>query len=44
MPARSDVGLCGLTLLGLTRPVVAQAPSTGADLKATIERDRKSVV
>jgi len=36
MPARSILGLCGLTLLGLTGPVVAQAPSTGADLKATI--------
>ena len=36
MRARSIVGLCGLTLLGLTGPVVAEAPSTGADLKATI--------
>ena len=36
MPARSILGLCGLTVLGLTGPVLAQAPSTGADLKATI--------
>ena len=36
MPARSILGLCGLTLLGLTGAVLAQAPSTGTDLKATI--------
>ena len=36
MPARSILGLGGLTLLGLTGSVLAQAPSTGADLKATI--------
>jgi hypothetical protein len=36
MPARSILGPCAMTLLGLTGPVTAQAPSTGADLKATI--------
>jgi hypothetical protein len=36
MPARSILCLCGLTLLGSTGYVVAQTPSTGADLKATI--------
>ena len=36
MPARSILGLCGLALLGLTEPVLAQATSSGADLKATI--------
>jgi len=37
MSARSILGLCGLPLLGLTGPVVAQAPPPpGADLKATI--------
>ena len=36
MPARSILGLCGLTLLVLTGPVAAQAPPPGADLKATI--------
>ena len=36
MPARSMPGVFALTLLGLTGPVAAQLPSTGADLKATI--------
>jgi hypothetical protein len=36
MPARSIPGVCGLTLLFLIGPALAQAPSTGADLKATI--------
>jgi hypothetical protein len=36
MPARSSFFPCAMTLLGVTGPVVAQAPSTGADLKATI--------
>jgi hypothetical protein len=36
MPARSILGLFSLTLFGLAGAVVAQAPSTGADLKATI--------
>ena len=36
MPARSMLGIFVLTLLGLTGPVAGQAPSTGADLKATI--------
>ena len=36
MPARSMLGVFALTLFGLTGPVAAQPPSTGADLKATI--------
>jgi hypothetical protein len=36
MPTRSMLGLFAVTLLGLTGPIAAQAPSTGADLKATI--------
>ena len=36
MSAHSIFGSCGLTLLALTGPVAAQAPSPGADLKATI--------
>ena len=36
MPARLMLGLFALTLLGMTVPIAAQAPSTSADLKATI--------
>jgi hypothetical protein len=36
MPVRPILGLCAVTLLGLSGPVAAQAPSPGADLKATI--------
>ena len=36
MPARSMLAVFALTLLGLTGPIAAQSPSTGADLKATI--------
>ena len=36
MPACSMPCVSALTLLGLTGPVAAQPPSTGADLKATI--------
>ena len=36
MRVRSMFGSCALTLLALTGPVAAQAPSSGADLKATI--------
>jgi hypothetical protein len=36
MLARTIPGSFALTLLGLTGAAMAQAPSTGADLKATI--------
>ena len=36
MRVRLSFGSSALTLLALTGPVAAQAPSSGADLKATI--------
>jgi hypothetical protein len=36
MPVRPILVSCALTLLGLSGPLAAQAPSSGADLKATI--------